>query len=200
MGNFRHPYIQIASQFNHFCNPNKAIRFFLSFSVLSITFSFLPFLIHSFHVHISTFPMKLFSYTVDKNYMFLLCNGLLVLIVKNSGLVGKSPFGDDLTEEHVMKKEDSRLSVPQLSENKAMDGSENVLMDVEEEKEMAELSLVPVGNGDEGEEEGNGLIIIENEEDEEGEEPELISAEELQKRCDDFIRRMKEGIKIESRS
>ena len=132
--------------------------------------------------------------------MFLLCNGLLVFIVKNSGLVGKSPFGDDLTEEQVMKKEDSRPSVPQLSENKAMDGSENVLMDVEEEKEMADWSLVLVGNGDEGEEEGNDLIIIENEEDEEGEESELMSAEELQKRCDDFIRRMKEGIKIESRS
>ncbi|KAE8099975.1 hypothetical protein FH972_017914 [Carpinus fangiana] len=104
MGNFRHPYIQIASQLNHFCNPNKAIRFFLSFSVLSITFSFLSFLIHSFHVHISTFPMKLFSYTVDKDYTFLLCNGLLVFIVKNSGLVGKSSLGDDLTEEHVMKR------------------------------------------------------------------------------------------------
>jgi hypothetical protein len=60
--------------------------------------------IHSFHVHISTFPLKLLSYTVDKNYMFLLCNGLLVFIVKNSGLVGKSPLGDDLTEEHVMKR------------------------------------------------------------------------------------------------
>ncbi|XP_059449101.1 uncharacterized protein LOC132180326 [Corylus avellana] len=192
MGNFRHPYIQIASQFNHFCNPNKAIRFFLSFSLLSIIFSSLPFLLHSFHVHISTFPMKLFSYTVDKNYMFLLCNGLLAFIVKNSGLVGKSPLGDDLTEEHVMKKEDGRPSVPQLSENKAMDASEIVVMEVEEEKEMADRSLATVGIGDEGEAEEEG-------EDEEGEESELMSAEELHKRCDDFIRKMKEGIKIESR-
>jgi hypothetical protein len=180
--------------------------------------------------------MKLFSYTVDKNYMFLLCNGLLVFIVKNSGLVGKSPFGDDLTEEHVMKKEGSRPSVRQLSENKAMDGSENVLMDVEEEKEMADWPLVPVGNGDEGEEEDSrpsvpqlsenkamdgsknvlmdveeekemadlSLVTVgngdEGEEDEAGEGPEMMSAEELHKRCDDFIRRMKEGIKIESRS
>nr|WAU86937.1 birch protein [Betula platyphylla] len=99
--------------------------------------------------------MKLFSYNVDKNYMFLLCNGLLVFIVKNSGLVGKSPLEDDLTEEHVLKKEDSRPSVPKAmdgnenvlmevaeeKEPKAMDGNENLLMEVAEEKEIADWSL-----------------------------------------------------------
>jgi hypothetical protein len=146
--------------------------------------------------------MKLFSYSADKNYMFLLCNGLLVFIVKNSGLVGKSPLGDDLTEEHVVKKEDSLPSVPM-----AIDGNRNELVEVEEEKEMADWSLVTVGKGeeglltihDEGEEDGNGFIIIEKEEDEEGEESGLMSTEELNKRCDDFIRRVKEGIQLEAK-
>lgn len=149
--------------------------------------------------------------------MFLLCNGLLVFIVKNSGLVGKSPLEDDLTEEHVLKKEDSRPSVPKAmdgnenvlmevaeeKEPKAMDGNENLLMEVAEEKEIADWSLVTVGKRDEAEEEeeeGNddGFIIIEKEEDEEGEESGLMSAEELNKRCDDFIRMVREGIKFEA--
>uniref|UniRef100_A0A2P2NSR0 Uncharacterized protein n=1 Tax=Rhizophora mucronata TaxID=61149 RepID=A0A2P2NSR0_RHIMU len=59
------------------------------------------------------------------------------------------------------------------------------LIDVGEEDEQLEL----VGQG-------NGAAYP----DEDGEEEaiELPSAEELKKKCDDFIRKMKEGIKLEA--
>lgn len=140
--------------------------------------------------------MKLFGYTNDKNYMFLLCNGLLVFIVKNSGLVGNShsQSGDNLylNEEHGIKNGHRQQSVPELSENKALDLDESkiVVMEVEEEQVIANgsLSLTTVVGGGENE----LLTMQDEEEDEFG----LLSTEELNKRCDDFIRKMKEEIKF----
>ncbi|KAK9992562.1 hypothetical protein SO802_027547 [Lithocarpus litseifolius] len=199
----QHPYIQAASQFSQlaqFCYyHSKAIRLLLSVSALSILFSLLPFLLHSFHVHnISTLPMKLFGYTIDKKYMFLLCNGLLVFIVKNSGLVGNShsQSGDNLylNEEHGIKNGHRQQSVPELSENKALDLDESkiVVMEVEEEQVIANgsLSLITIVGGGE-----NELLTTQDEQEEEdGFGP--LSTEELNKRCDDFIRKMKEEIKF----
>ncbi|KAM4116049.1 hypothetical protein ACJW30_02G021000 [Castanea mollissima] len=200
----QHPYIQAASQFSRLAQvcyyQNKAIILLLSASALYIlfsSFSLLPFLLHSFHVHnISTLPMKLFGYTNDKNYTFLLCNGLLVFLVKNSGLVGNShsQSGDNLylKEEHGIKNGHRQQSVPELSENKALDLDESkiVVMEVEEEQVIANgsLSLTTVVGGGENE----LLTMQDEEEDEFG----LLSTEELNKRCDDFIRKMKEEIKF----
>ncbi|KAM3707366.1 hypothetical protein ACJW31_02G019300 [Castanea mollissima] len=200
----QHPYIQAASQFSRLAQVcyyhNKAIILLLSASALYIlfsSFSLLPFLLHSFHVHnISTLPMKLFGYTNDKNYVFLLCNGLIVFIVKNSGLVGNShsQSGDNLylNEEHGIKNGHRQQSVPELSENKALDLDERkiVVMEVEKEQVIANgsLSLTTVVGGGENE----LLTMQDEEEDEFG----LLSTEELNKRCDDFIRKMKEEIKF----
>ncbi|PQQ05057.1 uncharacterized protein Pyn_05274 [Prunus yedoensis var. nudiflora] len=90
--------IQAASQFNfsQSHNQSKVIKLLLSVSVLSILLSYsslVSFLLHSLNAFTSAASVKLFSYSFDKNYMFLLCNGLLVFIVKNSGLIGTSPPG-----------------------------------------------------------------------------------------------------------
>ncbi|KAL4642529.1 hypothetical protein ACB092_02G025200 [Castanea dentata] len=199
----QHPYIQAASQFSQLAQlcyyHNRAIILLLSASALYIlfsSFSLLPFLLYSFHVHnISTLPMKLFGYTNDKNYMFLLCNGLLFFIVKNSGLVGNShsQSGDNLylNEEHGIQNGHRQQSVPELSENKALDLDESkiVVMEVEEEQVIANgsLSLTTVVGGE------NELLTMQ---DEEEDEFGLLSTEELNKRCDDFIRKMKEEIKF----
>ena len=134
--------------------------------------------------------------------MFLLCNGLLVFIVKNSGLVGNShsQSGDNLylNEEHGIQNGHRQQSVPELSENEALDLDESkiVIMEVEEEQVIANgsLSLITVGGGGE-----NELLTMQDEEEEEEEEEDgfgLMSTEELNKRCDDFIRKMKEEIKF----
>ena len=130
--------------------------------------------------------------------MFLLCNGLLVFIVKNSGLVGNShsQSGDNLylNEEHGIKNGHRQQSVPELSENKALDLDESkiVVMEVEEEQVIANgsLSLTTVVGGE------NELLTMQEEEEEEEDGFGLMSTEELNKRCDDFIRKMKEEIKF----
>ena len=129
--------------------------------------------------------------------MFLLCNGLLVFIVKNSGLVGNShsQSGDNLylNEEHGIQNGHRQQSVPELSENEALDLDESkiVIMGVEEEQVIANgsLSLITVVGGGE-----NELLTMQDEEEEDGFG--LMSTEELNKRCDDFIRKMKEEIKF----
>ncbi|KAB1208731.1 hypothetical protein CJ030_MR6G003672 [Morella rubra] len=190
MDQFNHPYFQTATQSSQFWNSNKTIGFLLSVSLLSVIYShssFLPFLLHSFHVYISTSPLKLFSHSIDKNYMFLLCNGLLVFIVKISGLVGNSPSGNHLHQGHVIYNRDSQVSGTELSENKAMDGSQIVEIEAEEEEERGIGSLIIAAKGenrlltlrDEGGEQGNSLNIIEeSEDDEELKGFELLSTED----------------------
>ncbi|XP_021636768.2 uncharacterized protein LOC110632753 [Hevea brasiliensis] len=63
------------------------------FSVLSLLLlsnsSCLSFF-HSFNFYFSTVPVQLFSHTINKNCMFLLCNGLLVFVAAFSGLISSS--------------------------------------------------------------------------------------------------------------
>lgn len=114
--------------------------------------------------------------------MFLLCNGILVLIVKNSGLINKS----------------------QPQETNQINGETSIKRSIELPElktEVAEGKTVAMEQNSEE----NVLLITEDvaddqiEEDEQGEEEVgLLSAEELNKKCDDFIRKMKEGIKYEA--
>ena len=66
-------------------------------------------------------------------------------------------------------------------------------MEFEEEQVMANrsLSLITVVGGGE-----NELLTMQDEEEEEEDGFGLLSTEELNKRCDDFIRKMKEEIKF----
>ncbi|XP_021740676.1 probable ATP-dependent RNA helicase ddx20 [Chenopodium quinoa] len=69
------------------------IPFSMTFSVFALLFlhpSRPPFF-HSLISHLSTFSCQLFSLAADKNYIFLLCNGILVFIAKySSGSVDTS--------------------------------------------------------------------------------------------------------------
>ncbi|XP_048434663.1 uncharacterized protein LOC125474734 [Pyrus x bretschneideri] len=195
--------IQSASQFN-FNQSHKVIKFLFSVSVFSALLSYsslISFFIHSFNSFTSS--VHLFSYTLDKNYMFLLCNGLVVFIVKNSGLIATSPPGSSNlnNEEHVPKSIESRRKAAELAETKATEApkpkeevvnveieqvkvredEKRVFITVKEEDECCRNNFVGVDDHDLYEEEGN----------------EMLSAEELNKKCDDFIRRMKEGIKLQ---
>ncbi|XP_038888415.1 histone H3.v1-like [Benincasa hispida] len=137
--------------------------------------SLLPFL-HSLNLYIST--------TIHKNYMFLLCNGLLVFIVRNSGLIGNS------SDEQSGRNE--ALGAAMADGNRKIESK----VEIEEERE----------NGLIAKEEENEELITKDEdeeerfnfyEEEEEEEEEEID-EELNKKCEEFIRKMKEGIKFES--
>nr|XP_011467298.1 PREDICTED: uncharacterized protein LOC105352304 [Fragaria vesca subsp. vesca] len=184
---------------------SKAIKFLLSISVISILFShssLISFLVHFSDAFMSSPSVRLFSFTFDKNYMFLLCNGLLVCIVKNSGLIGTSPQGSNLNndEDHVkINGETQEVEVVELTETNAQMAKEDQVINVETEQVQVQE--------DENEEEDdciNGLVNVEDHDEFEGEgegegeeEAGFLSTEELNKKCDEFIRRVREGIKLE---
>lgn len=129
--------------------------------------------------------------------MFLLCNGLLVFIVKNSGLIGTSPPGSNLNDEKI-NGETRQVGAVELTETKAPKAKEDQLINVEIEQEHEEEKRELIT---EDEECRNGLVIVEDHGEFEGNEGEegigFLSREELNKKCDEFIRRMKEVIKLE---
>ncbi|KAG6589100.1 hypothetical protein SDJN03_17665, partial [Cucurbita argyrosperma subsp. sororia] len=134
--------------------------------------SLLPFL-HSFNLYISA--------TAHKNYMFLLCNGLLVFIVRNSGLISCS--GDRHSGG------DSRGA--EALEASMADGSSKIESKVEDREER--------GNGlIQKDEESERSIMEDDDNDDDEEEVGALSKEELNKKCEEFIRKMKAGIKLES--
>ncbi|KAJ9176777.1 hypothetical protein P3X46_012056 [Hevea brasiliensis] len=154
-------------------NITKFLDLLFLISVLLLYSSMLPFIFNLMHF---------FSSNIGKNYMFLLCNGILVFIVKNSGLMCSSHH-----EINLIKNGES----PQIQ-----------LETVPAEKqvhEIADKSLVMVEGAlvtqDVASEELNEIAIV-DEEDEE--EIEMLNVDQLNKKCDDFIRRMKEEIKFEA--
>ncbi|XP_068304364.1 uncharacterized protein [Pyrus communis] len=150
-------------------------------------------------------------YTFDKKYVFLLCNGLLVFIVKNSGLAGTSPRESSNlnNNDHVPKSIESGRKAAELEETKVTEAPQ-----AKEEVSNVEMEQTKVREDEilVSEEEEKRVLITVEEEDEccrtnfvlddhdmyEEEGIEVLSAEELNKKCDDFIRRMKEGIRLEA--
>ncbi|KAL3332658.1 hypothetical protein AABB24_032956 [Solanum stoloniferum] len=69
----------------------NAMKILLPVSVFSLVFCqsylLLPSLFNSFNEFSSYFSIQLFTYSSERNYIFLLCNGILVFIIKNSGLI-----------------------------------------------------------------------------------------------------------------
>lgn len=185
----------ILSKFSHKSFFIKmATKFLLPVSIFSIVVSYSSLI---------SAALKLFSgYSIDKNYMFLLCNGILVFIVKNSGVINKSPEekeADLVNAKNAIKEKQSEQQVVKLSEEK-------VDMEVEEaqpEKRscvvVADENVVPVAqvDGDEEEAQEQECEILITDEDREGGIG-LLTTEELNKKCDEFIRKMKEGIKLEA--
>ncbi|TQD74150.1 hypothetical protein C1H46_040308 [Malus baccata] len=207
-------------------------KFLLSASVFSFCFSrssMLSFL-HSFNFYFSTFPYQLFTHTIDKNFIFLICNLLFVFLAKHSGLTrspaqssypsheetslktreGGLEFGSPMleTEEPVSPKEDAKAGSMDSLENVAAEEHESeplinqvekhaekeVIEDYEEQKEQEPESMLVVSEEEEEEEEDGKLA----EEDEDGTGRFGNSTEELNKKFEDFIRRMKEELRIEA--
>ncbi|KAL5724598.1 hypothetical protein ACHQM5_007838 [Ranunculus cassubicifolius] len=183
----------------------KTLQILISVSLLFFSYSsWIPYLLS-----------QLSNYSIDRSYMFLLCNGILVLL----GLVGASPsettssngfdgevyHGNGLYPINYVaeKKVDSVQSVGYL---------ENVGGKEEDVGEMKEQSVVE----NSFEEEYNGSWMVEEEDkqlQEEEVEEELNERldnlnggdiedghglEELNKKFDEFIRRTKEELRFEN--
>ncbi|XP_027368644.1 uncharacterized protein LOC113874627 [Abrus precatorius] len=72
----------------------RTVQFVISLSVFSFFvwyssgFSILP---QSFNAYFSTFPFSMLTRTLERKYMFLICNAILALLAKSSVLTSSSP-------------------------------------------------------------------------------------------------------------
>ncbi|KAF8414252.1 hypothetical protein HHK36_002252 [Tetracentron sinense] len=114
----------------------------------------------------------------------------------NSGLIGSSLVNTDIHEEFFKKSGDGLQSISKLSETKEVvvknttESVENVVAE-EKERQGGENNGFLIT-------EENELLIEEDEVQEKEEGNGLLSTEELNKNFDDFIKRMKEGIRNEA--
>lgn len=138
--------------------------------------------------------------------MFLICNGILAILAKSSVSSSKTPASVDQSN---LGDERQFSSAPTLSSAKAeatVDDQEVqvasveslediVLATEEEEEEEATSSQALITEEEEYMEEKRECLV--KQEEEEGNE-ELASTEELNRRIEEFIRKMKEEIRIEA--
>ncbi|KAL9316846.1 hypothetical protein ACSQ67_017847 [Phaseolus vulgaris] len=138
------------------------------------------------------FLMQFFSYMVEKSFMFLLCNGLLALIAITSGLVhSSSPPTTHQSTEQLAEVNHSEKTI--LLDSKESDiavaepiAGEDTETPQEEEKILVNVEQENVVSSSDEQGEENALAIIE-EDDQLG----VDDNEELNKKCEDFIKRMK---------
>ncbi|KAL8144803.1 hypothetical protein AgCh_003132 [Apium graveolens] len=226
----------IFSQIN---SSNKALQILISLSVLAIIASQYSSLLS----YLSS--IKLLSYcTTDRHCIFLICNGLMLLVIKTSGLFASpTPPGTEFyRDSHVIRHHHVQLSHHQSADFREnvlvkntvgfdqfteSDTKKNVMLQsddmpeaeaginikvvTEAEVEQAKIEITEMDQGGEcvtsaadcvEKEAINDLDLVDkqqvHEEEEEEHEIMLWSTEELNKKCDDFIRKMKYGIKNEA--
>lgn len=179
------------------------MKILLPVSVFSLVF---PALVHSFHEFSSYFSFQFFTYSSERNYIFLLCNGILVFIIKNSGLISANISDQESLKEFkstefknkiIVKSHEWGSDTQFKNQETKIEFLEKVVeTDQNQEKEdkqierMSEDNLVSVGTIDENEDQESYVEIIEELEEDEEEE----TLEELHKKCEDFIKRIKSEI------
>ncbi|KAK4439709.1 hypothetical protein Salat_0305800 [Sesamum alatum] len=224
--------------------PLKKIipQLLLSLSLFSFLFSYSSHYYSSL-IHSPNFPSNSFhqilNRALNKNCLFLICNGLLVFLAKTSGLIRPPPEAADSDLKRLA--DTAKVVVPQVLEKlyvleeTSPQPKEEVEEEEEEEEEEAnekssegENDQVSIFIAESEEEEGGGdledrvdesggderrscwlfdegdeQLYGEGEEEEEDgkeeeeeEEEEMMSTEEMNKKFEDFIRRMKEEIMI----
>ncbi|CAL1384724.1 unnamed protein product [Linum trigynum] len=176
-----------------------------------------------------SFLHAVFSHTIDKKCVFLLCNGLLVFVAKSSINTTSSSSSSSSSSSHQHCYDntvESRSPPPSLL---GYESNDQVVEEIKEVVVVEDHSVV-VGHdhqeqvearGDEGEDQGKIVSkekiqesdrddVHDEEEEEEDDEEEgleeeeeegidaVLSTEELNRKFDEFIRRMKEEIRVEA--
>lgn len=150
--------------------------------------------------------------------IFLICNGILVFLAKTSGLLcSRSRF--DINDLRWRKKfGDQEIQIEPrteefLLENQVLMESTNpnspleAKLEDKEELEQEEIngSTFIVENDEENDKDSESVFAFEDKDEEEDDEEEetresmgMLSTEELNKKFDEFIRKMKEELRIEA--
>ncbi|KAK7332423.1 hypothetical protein VNO80_29175 [Phaseolus coccineus] len=208
----------------------RTLQFVLSVSVFSVFIWYSSgFSIHpqSFNAYFSTCLFSMFTHTLERKYMFLICNGILAFVAKTSLINSSDSDFDQLLPSNLSETKTTTVSdmvVAPLVEGLAT--PENVCLVVEEQQGQEEYSE-EVSEDEEQEQstlctktegrESGGYIT--EEEIEEGESDsevevapddelaeattttnneELLNTDELNRKFEEFIRKMKEEIRIEA--
>ncbi|WCJ33071.1 hypothetical protein M5689_014454 [Euphorbia peplus] len=194
-------------------------QFFLSLSIFSLLLFCLPFL-NSLSFS-KVFAFQIFNLNIKKNCIFLLCNGLLVFVAKISSSSPSSPENNSSSIDDSVKHYDYNYydAPPQpksvLEEKKAPFIGQNKNEDEENHvDEIQEIHNVS-GLGEEDKFKNNEALLQDEatpfddkfplpyhhddqEEEFDDDENGMLSTEELNKKFDEFIRKMKLEIRIEA--
>ncbi|EXB36076.1 hypothetical protein L484_018234 [Morus notabilis] len=245
-----HQNLHVFKQFTDSLSLKLVSQLLLSVSVFTLFFSHSTFLsfLHSLNFCFSTFPYKLFTHTIDKNCIFLVCNGLLVFLAKYSSLVGLVSLSGDQGESHsndivdgfrsdqsMSPKKELKFSEKEANVPESIGSAENVALEEGNEEECyftnqgeTEVETEKAIIGSKEREQRSGIMDskegetplvnvaekgeedncstdrfladqgLEEEEDEDDDDQEdevengMLSTEELNKKFDEFIRRMKD--------
>ncbi|PIN18612.1 hypothetical protein CDL12_08715 [Handroanthus impetiginosus] len=193
------------------------LHFIILLSFLSFVYSYFsgfP-VFFSYNLQFSTLIFPLFAHALDRKYMFLICNGILAFLAKNlnfsssslnyGGVMKSAEDGvKQITElPAILQEATVQENVVTVAEGKRMthqreQGFEDFNIDVDEMKITGTISD---GKGEEGEdddEELKGSTALEGTSSKEEINDASVSTEELNKKFEEFIRKMKEEIRIEA--
>ncbi|CAH8382772.1 unnamed protein product [Eruca vesicaria subsp. sativa] len=153
--------------------------------------------------------LSMYINLVDKKYIFLLCNGIVGFIMGNfkTLLHGNAINIVEETEEvriNDMRKSEMKKVVALLEEQHVSKEEEDLVTLHEKQcvsKEGEEMAGLLRGEEEvtmvvEDDDRGKDLTVIRNDDEI---NDNLLSLEDLNKKCEEFIRRMKAGIRMESR-
>jgi flagellar motor protein MotB len=161
---------------------------------------------HSFSVFFSTSLFSLFTHTLERKYMFLICNGILAVLAKisvscSSSTSEQTDLGGEYSDSDVsaMKTsvvdEEVHVRSSGSAKNVPFVAKREQEQEEDEEEELAEAFIAEDEGKEEVEEEESGVVV--GPEDEE-EAPPAAANDELNKKFEEFIRKMKEEIRIEA--
>ncbi|XXG46518.1 hypothetical protein AAC387_Pa02g1340 [Persea americana] len=214
MAPIKHQNLQLPGKFKKPKSLNRTLQILLSISVFSFLFLYSSCLltyVNSLHLLFSTYISDFFSYYINRQVMFILCNSILVFVTQGYGLIGHSAsmaVTDDLHDEFNMKNRDYRgptLDIVEMQvsvgDEEGMAESVGTLVPVEKEEEDG------YDGGDENEmatgesaEIVGPLVPVEKEEEDGydgGDDNEMVNGES-DERFEDFIKKTKEKMRTEA--
>lgn len=186
---------------SHYQFIKKTLQFIVPLSLLSLSYCHImgfSFYFTSINFQLSTFIFALFAHALDRKFVFLICNGILAFLAKNSSLFKQIPQLHETIEARVEDNEASMKS--SVLENVAVSEEEkqqeigSFHEDTEEQKNEVPIAESEEEDSDEVEDsttlDGDSLV-------EEG-NCVNVNTDELNKKIEEFIKKMKEEIRIEA--
>ncbi|XAR65754.1 hypothetical protein NMG60_11009970 [Bertholletia excelsa] len=211
--------LEISSQFEkHHKLLKMALQVLVSLSLLSFILFYSSAISNFFPIF--NFHLPLFRRTLERKYMFLICNGIVALVVKTLSFTSSFPspasaFTDDFANTNIDGTKSSMVeNETPFEENEHAMG--NAAAQVEDKNHGEQGGGVRVGgllSNKQAEEIESPAPIIgmesEEKEDEEVEEggtlmnptstrAEDVSTEELNRKFEEFIRKMREELRVEA--